>query len=354
VHANNSVITGAVYEDFYPYRPIPLIFIVCYNYYSGDYVAMGITQDDGSYRIELPPGEYAVYAQPEHESVYIPEYFGNTFDSFYAKKVTVSAGQTYGHIDFKLSIGGIIKGNVLYASDETPISFMRVEAYDEMGDLQGYTTSLDDGKYYLHVPEGKYKLRAYDTRNRNLVTVFYDENEKFIITDNFDGINAHMIEVEKGYITGYFNFFILEGIKVEGIVSDKNDMPINNAIVWAFSTNGNQFWTKTQPDGSYEIILPEASYWFYSESSSYLSQYYQDAVDVIYAQIITINDHMSGIDFQLKTENDIHYKLVDVIKMLQLLSGFSLDQSLPVSDYDPNKNRQVDMMDVLHVMHILI
>ena len=352
VHANNGAISGVVYEDVYPYKSISSLFVVCYNFYSGKYVAMGVTQEDGTYHIELPSGEYTVYAQPEDESVYIPEFYENTFDSFYAKKVTVSAGHTVVNIDFGLTIGGVISGNVLHATEETPISFVRIEAYDEVGDLQGYTRSLDDGRYFLHVPEGKYKLRAFETENRNYVTVFYKETPNAFGT--FDFREADTIEVEKGYGTGYFNFFLLQGIKVEGIVTGINHAPVPNVIVWAWATSGNyQLWAKTLSDGSFEISVPEASYWFYAESSTYLSQYYQHAYDVVNATIVTVNQHMDGINFQLETENSIKYKLEDVITMLQLLSGFSIDQTLSISYYDQNSNNHVDMVDVLQTMHIL-
>jgi len=360
VKADNGTISGVVYEDVSPYASIPNLSIICYDFYLGDYVAMDSTLSDGSYHITLTSGEYKVYAQPENESMYIPEYFKDTFDSYYAKKVNVTSGQSVTNINFALSIGGIIEGHVLRDSDETPISFMRIEAYDyEKGNLQGYTTSLDNGQYFLHVPEGRYKLRAYDTRGRNYVTVFYDEvyynNEIYVISDNFDGINAHMVDVENMTITGYYNFFINEGIKVEGIVTGINQAPLPNIVVWALATNGkHRLWEKTLSDGTYEIIVPEASYWFYADSSNYMSQYYQNVTDIANAAIITVDQHIDGIDFNLKLENDIKYSLVDVISMLQLLSNISINHFLSINDYDQNNNKQLDIVDILQIMDTLI
>jgi len=356
VQADNGAITGVVYEDFYPYAAISNLIVVCYNFYSGDYIAMGKTQSNGTFLIDVPSGDYKIYAQPGNESMYIPEYYKDTFDSFYAKKVNVSSGQTVAKINFGLTIGGIIEGSVLHLSDRTPISFMRIEAYDEMGDLQGYTTSLDDGRYYLHVPEGQYKLRAYDTRSRNYVTVFYDEtNEQVIIINNFDGINAYIIPVEKGYGTGYYNFFILEGIKVEGIVTGIDQSPVPNAIVWALATSGNhQHWTKTLFDGSYEIIVPEDSYRFYTDCSNYLPQYYQNSDNDVNAKIVTVDHYINDIDFQLELENNIKYNLLDVITLLKLLASFSINETLSISYYDQNNNNHLEMTDVLQLMDILL
>ena len=356
--ADNGTITGIVYEDVYPYEPISSLYIVCYDFYSGEYVVMGSTQADGSYLINLPSGEYKVYAQPTNESVYIPEYYKDTFDSYYAKKVSVASGQTVARINFGLSIGGVIEGHVLHESDSTPISFMRIEAYDESGKLKGYTTSLDNGQYFLHVPEGKYKLRAYDTRGRNFVTVFYDEvlinNEIFVINDNFDGINAYMINVQTSSITGYYNFLIYEGIRIEGIVTGLYQTPLSNIIVWALATNGkHQFWEKTLSDGTYEIIVPEASYWFYADSSIYLSQYYQNAYELVNATIVTVDQHINDINFHLEIENEITYLLVDVVSMLQLLSHIDINPVLSISDYDQNNNK-IDIIDILHIMDTLI
>jgi hypothetical protein len=359
VHAGNGAITGLVFEDVYPYAPISNLFVVCYNFYSGEYVAMQSTQSNGTFYIDLPSGDYKVYAQPGNESMYIPEYYENTFDSFYAKKVNVSAGQTVTQINFGLTIGGIIEGSVLHVSDRTPISFMRIEAYDEMGDLLGYTTSLDNGRYYLHVPQGKYKLRAYDTRGRNYVTVFYDEdfinNEQVVIINNFDGINAYIVKVNKGYGTGYYNFFILEGIKVEGIVTGIDQSPVPNAIVWALATSGkNQLWTKTFSDGRYEIIVPEDSYWFYAECSNYFPQYYQKAYQPVDAIIVSVDHFIGDIDFQLDAENNIKYKLLDLITLLKFFTNFSINETLPISYYDQNNNSQLDMADMLKILDILI
>jgi hypothetical protein len=359
VHANNGVISGVVYEDIYPNEVISNLLVICYNYDSGKYVARGTTQSDGSYQIKLPSGDYRVYAQPENESMYIPEYYNDTFDSFHAQKIKVSAGQTVSQIDFRLTIGGIIEGIVLHVFDRTPVSFMRIEAYDKNGDLQGYTTSLDDGQYYLHVPEGKYKLRAYDTRNRNYVTVFYDEgminNEPVVIVNNFDGIDAHIILVKKGNITSYYDFYIFDGIKVEGIVTGIDQSPVPNAIVWALATSDeSQLWTKTQNDGSYEIVVPEGSYWFYTDASNYLPQYYQYVYNNVDATVINVNQNITGIDFQLQINNNISFNLMDIITMLQILSTYSGSQSISLDDYDLNGNCRMDMMDVLQVLDILV
>jgi hypothetical protein len=358
VQANNGIISGVVSEDVYPYATIPNFFVVCYNFYSGEYVAMGITQSDGTYQIKLPSGDYKVYAQPKNESMYIPEYYEDTFDSFHAKKINVSDGQTVSQVNFELAIGGLIEGMVLHLFERTPISFMRIEAYGINGNLQGYTTSLDDGRYYLHVPEGKYKLRAYDTRDRNYVTVFYDEgiinNEQVVVINNFDGIDAYIISVKKGYGKGYYDFFIFEGIKVEGIVTGIDQSPVPNAIVWALAiSDENQHWTKTQSDGSYEIIVPEASYLFYADSSNYLHQYYQHVYNEVNATVVTVDKTITGIDFQLQINKNDANKLIDVITMLQILSNFSISQLIPLNDYDLNDNHQVDMMDIIQVLDIL-
>jgi len=343
--ADQGTISGMVYDATNPQYSFQDLIIVCYDYYTENYVAMGRTQFDGSYRIDLPAGDYKVYAQPEKESAFIPEYFNDTFDSFYAQKVSVFSGQLVKNINFGLAIGGIISGSVLNYSDNSIIVFMRIEAYDMNGDLKGYTTSLDDGRYYLHVPEGLYKIRAYDTTDRNYVTVFYK--------GTFNFANAEIIEVKKGYGSSYYNFYILEGIKVEGIITGINQAPVQNVTVWALATTGrHQHWAQTLSDGTYEMIVPEGSYWFYSESSNYLSQYYQHAHEVVNATIVMVDRNISGIDFQLVTEIKKELTLKDVVVMLQVLSGFSNHQS--GNEYDQNGNNLLDMMDVLQILTELI
>jgi hypothetical protein len=337
-------ISGVVYEDVYPYATISSLTVICYDYYTDEFVSLAWTNTMGAYQIDLPVGDYKIFAQAQNNSIYISEYYEDTFDSFYAKKTNISAGQTLKNIDFGLAIGGVISGSVLDFEELTAIAFMRIEAYDMNGVLQGYTTSLDDGTYFLHVPEGSYKLRAYDTENRNYVTVFYERT--------FDFRNAVIIDVEKGYGTGNKNFILLKGIKVVGIVTGVNQAPLVNVIVWALATSGNnQHWAKTLSDGSYEIILPEASYLFYAECSDFLPQYYQYATDPEDATIVNVDHNLSGIDFQLGIENEDQYQLKDLVTMLQLLSGVMINQqAISVSYFDQNMNNHVDMADVLHIM----
>jgi len=337
-------VSGMVIEDVSPYAPISNLTVICYDYYTDEFVSMAWTNSDGSYYLDLPVGEYRIYAQSSDNSMYISKYYDDTFDSFYAAKINVSAGQTLKNIDFGLTIGGIITGSVLDYLDLSAIAFIRIEAYDMNGDLQGYTTSLDDGTYFLHVPEGQYKLRAYDSNDRIYVTVFYERT--------FDFINAEIIYVEKGYGIGEYNFILLKGIKIEGIVTTSNQVPIKNVIVWALAVSGNhQHWAKTLSDGSYTLILPEASYWFYAECSNFLTQYYPYEKDLVNATRVNVNQDLNGIDFRLETETDDTFSLGDLLTMLQLLSGFSMNQhSISVNYFDQNKNNHVDMADALHVL----
>jgi len=341
--AEKGIISGHVFEEGSPGAPISELFIICYDFYTDEYVEMGITQPDGSYAIEIPPGDYKVYAQANDLGIYIPEYFGNTFDAYFAKKVSVYSGLTVSNINFELSPGALITGFV-YDIDNNPIAYMRIEAYDLEGNLQGYTKSRDNGDYYLHVPGGQYRLRAYATE-RDYVTVFYNNTYNFF--------NATVFDVTTGTGYGDYNFYLIAGVKVQGIVTGLNHEPVANVVVWAFSQY--EHYAKTQSDGTYEIILPPNNYLFAAESSDYLYQYYDHAYDVMHATVIAINHDIDigSIDFQLEKQMASNYEISDVIMMLQLLTGFSKHPDFHLNDFDLNENNQVDMMDVLQIFSLV-
>lgn len=290
-----GIISGRVYHDEIPYNPIPGVYVICYDFYSDTYMAMGITQDDGSYLINIQPGDYKILVNSDIEDqpkLFIPEYYNDTFDSYFAQKVSVSEGQILKNIDFALSVGGVIQGYV-FDKNNTPIVSAKVEAYDLFGDLQGYTTSLENGQYFLHVPEGNYKIRSY-TKDREYVTAFYP--------DTFSFPDAEQIEVKLEIGAFYYNFYLIEGVMIQGIVTNNENIPVPNVYIWAYGIQ-QEHWALTRDDGTYSMIVPPGNYFFYADDRNIglLNQYFQNAYDIMLATPISVYNELDipPIDFKM-------------------------------------------------------
>ena len=292
----NGVISGRVYHDESPYNPIPGVFVICYDFDSEIYVSMGITQDDGTYSIETSPGDYKIFVNTDIEDqpkLFIPEYYPDSFDSYFAQKVSVLSGQLITNINFALSIGGVILGYV-FDQNNNPIQYARVEAYNIFGDLMGYTKSLENGRYFLHVPKGSYKIRSYTQKNE-YVTAFYPNTFSFHDAEQIE------VQLEIGLID--YNFYLIEGVTVQGTVTNDSNIPISNVYVWALGTQQEQHWALTSQNGEYSMVIPPGQYNFLADERSFgfLKQYYLNAYDIKNALLLDISNEATTppIDFQM-------------------------------------------------------
>jgi len=293
-------ITGKVYEET-TLTPIPNVFVICYDYASDEYITegIGVTQDDGSYVLDVPPGNYRVTVKLDSNaspSILIPEFYDNEIHAYYADKVSVSADQTLNNINFALSVGGVIAGTIL-DQNQNPIVYAKIEAYDRNGTFKGYAHSIEGGQYYLHVPEGEYKILAskdYD----DYVSTFYPDVSLLA--------NAETIVVNNEQIHDGYDFYLTKGIQVLGVVSNLSNNAISNVRIWAFQLTstgiGYQYWTDVE-DGNFSLLMPSGSYIFYAENlgNDYMNQFYDNVYDMIFATPINIENgaEIPSIDFKL-------------------------------------------------------
>jgi len=328
-HAADGYISGKVYWDENSDTPIPGIFVICYDYDSGIYENMDMTQADGSYKMSVSPGNYKVFAQSENESPYISEFYGNTFDGYYAKRVNVLADEHINNINFGLTKGGIIHGRV-FDINKNPLVHLRIEAYDLNGELRGYEESLENGHYYLHVPEGEYRLMA-NPINRNYVAVFYNHTFHFH--------EARIFAVKTGIGYEYYDFYLLEGIQVQGLITQQgSNEPVSDATIWALGSF--QHSASSLEDGWYSFIIPPDDYQFQVEKPGYVNYI---------SEIITVEQNMR-MNFTLQKKVVPVYSFSDCIQLLQCLSGLP---GLSLSNMDLNKDGQLDITDAISILVFL-
>ena len=146
-----------------------------------DYVSRG-SGEDGSYRLEVPPGEYFVVARRRASgSNYGPIVTGDLYDHRYGEKVVgVTTGKTK-RMDFSLAemkeplffqvfteqerkTNTMIKGRIVDESG-SPVqgAFATAYADDNMRRLPDFASTLtgDDGSYTLYLPKGgRYHIGA--------------------------------------------------------------------------------------------------------------------------------------------------------------------------------------------------
>lgn len=139
-----------------------------------DYVSRG-SGEDGSYRLEVPPGEYFIVSRRRASgSNYGPIVTGDLYDHRYGEKaVNISAGHTR-NMDFSLvemkeplffqvfteqerKTDTMIRGRIVDESG-SPVQGAFATAYidDNMRRLPDYASTLtgDDGSYILYLPKG--------------------------------------------------------------------------------------------------------------------------------------------------------------------------------------------------------
>jgi hypothetical protein len=121
------------------------------------------TDGSGNYAIRgLAPGSY--YVATNRATAYIDEYYSNVTSQGAATAVTVNSSATTSGIDFSLSLGWTISGNVSSKSDGAAIAGVHVNVYNSSWGLIASTDTDSSGAYYMEgFASGDYYLQASDS-----------------------------------------------------------------------------------------------------------------------------------------------------------------------------------------------
>jgi len=176
-----------------------------------DWVSHGSAQD-GTYKLDLPPGEYYLAARKRVNGLnYGPLFKGDWYDHKAARKPIVIRKGKYRTCDFELGIleepmffQGLtainkvsktgIKGKLLDESGEhVPGTFVMGYIDDDMQRAPDFASTLtdDEGNYTLYLPKGgRYWLAA-----RFFVMKMPEKDEPFA---RYEGSPDHSVQVEEG------------------------------------------------------------------------------------------------------------------------------------------------------------
>ena len=242
------------------------------------------TGDDGSYELEVRPGEYAVQA-----------FAHGYFSEEYTEHVFVGEDGFTENIDFALTAFefGSISGTVT-DTEGNPIPMAVVAARMLDGFFRRHTRTDENGAYtFDEVIPGEYSVRAFKW---GYYPGMYPET---VLVENGQDVTGIDIVLEP--FTPPF-----DGLISGAVTDDVTGEPIANAIVVAFGLDNSPPWrhrwvvrrTFTSEDGTYAFEhLPEIPFKLFSCAPEYVGEFYDD-VHTFHEATPVIPD-AENIDFAL-------------------------------------------------------
>ena len=301
-----GVITGTVTAEDTG-LPLGGVRIHVAEFETGRLAGQTRTQEDGSYSVSgLRTGDYMVRATPEEQN-YLPEYYDDAPTQEEADPVHVEEGQTTSDIDFALTPGGVISGEVIEDTGLLPIHVPLGGVHIKVGDYEtnrvvATTRTLDDGTYAVdQLPAGTYWVHAGNPQ-MNLICEYYDD--KLTLEE------ADPVEVEVGQETADINFALAYGGSISGRVLPESPAaditPFFAFKVEAQDVEGGEVVGKAKTDqqGRYKIAgLPEGSYrvYAYDDRGLFIPEYYDDVTDPDDATPVSVRsgEETPDINFRL-------------------------------------------------------
>ncbi len=267
------------------------------------FVAGAPTDSNGNYSVTMPPGSnYLVKANGPNNSPWLEQFYSNAVSFAGATSVTVQAGVPTAGIDFNLSVGAQVSGQVL--GNGAPLPHAGVEVGVVISNNWIFVAgSMADsnGNYCVTVPPGSNYIVKADGPNGSLwLEQFYSNVGSFI--------GATPVTALSGVPTAGIDFNLAAGAQVSGQVLG-NGAPLPHAGVevgvvvsnnWTFvagsmaDSNGNYFMTV--PPGSNYIVKADGP-----NGSPWLEQFYSHVGSFIGATPVTAlsGAPAAGINFNL-------------------------------------------------------
>jgi len=276
------------------------------------------TDQDGEYVIGgLPYGDHKVFAGggynwcTDSQSPYTTEYFEEQSSPDTATTLTLSEIQTLiTGIDFTLSTGGTIAGQVRADDGGTLLANVRVEARtydsndygnDAWTDASGmYTlTGLLDEDYQVSVQDQNEMPAGYAWQ-------FYDHTQRWD--------EAARVTISGGGTVENIDFDLLSAGVITGWVTDDQGTPLADIQINAQAHNGNYGWGFcTDENGYYEARVLPYEDWIVqagggwneckNQPSEWAREYYEEQTDWQNATVLTLdagNQLFTDINFTLE------------------------------------------------------
>ncbi|MGB5162492.1 MAG: hypothetical protein WBP10_17220 [Thermoanaerobaculia bacterium] len=329
-----GAITGSVTEEGSG-TPLEGTWVEIYDS-NGGWVTGGTTNSSGVYAssVGLASGDY--YARAYSYSGHIDELYDDTQcvgwrNPTDGTPISVIDGSTTSGIDFALTKGGLVSGNITDADTMSNLPGISVSIYTASGGYVGNFTTDSSGNYITTtgLPTGTYYART--TNYSSYLDELYDDIPCLGSCTVTDGTP---ISVTIGIETAGTDFELTLGGAISGHLEDGvTHLPI------AFSglnihDSGGQYvsWAYTDSSGNYTSYagLPTGTYFVRTQNNDgYLNELYDDlpclgncTVTDGTAISVTLGATTSGIDFDLLTGGAIKGIVTEEGSSAPLDSGY--------------------------------
>ncbi len=260
------------------------------NYPSHLYTNRTTTDANGEWSIVgVASGTYEVQFVDSNTN-YASQYYKDVTGQDPPTPLTITAGATTAGIDAALSSGGQISGTVTNGITNQPAANVSVTAFDQGGQQAAAAVTDSSGKYTLSglAPSASYRVEFYPSARSPLAAAFYKTGATLA--------GATPVPVTEGQTTTGIDETLGAGGSISGAVTDAaTGYPIGSTYVQITDDNGrqvygNQNWTYTAPDGTYDFTnLPPGSYKIEFSSEGALGfQFYHDASTLSTAAGVTV------------------------------------------------------------------
>jgi hypothetical protein len=267
------------------------------------------TDNLGNYELnDLIPGNYVVFA---NAAGFIGEFYDDTRLYSEATVLQLEDNETLANIDFGLSEGGKIAGNVIADNDSLPLANAHVVAFLRVNPrVARHAVTGNNGDYLIDaLPPGSYAVRAN--------TVGY-RAEYFDDVAELD--DADLIDIAATETVDSVDFSLGFASAIRGVVTSEHDgSPIAGARVHVFDS---PFFrvdlprfreTRTNEDGEYIVQLRPGQYYVFATADGFNGEFFDDTQNLKEAELVPVaaDSHTTGIDLALTRRGSISGTVTD-------------------------------------------
>ncbi|MFQ5706197.1 MAG: carboxypeptidase regulatory-like domain-containing protein [bacterium] len=326
-----GAISGTVLTDP-DAAPIPDAKVKAIRLGNINWVKSATSDDQGNYLVgDLIPGHYVVYAKARG---FIGEFFNDTRNYLEAEPVQVAEEDTVAEINFNLTEGGKITGQVFADIDSLPLAGAHVKAILAVaeGRLTYHAVTNDDGAYEIDsLPTGFYFVKA---NAPGFKAEFFDDAE--------DESTAELVSITAPEVKDGIDFGLATKSAISGRVTSSVDgTPIVDALVKVFTVgvsvdNLAHFVlkdTRTDENGEYIIQVRPGQYYVHASAEGFNGEFFDDAKQIADATLVGVepDQHTTGIDFALDPRGSISGTVTDQVTE-QPIAGAAVQAFLQTTD----------------------
>lgn len=265
--------------------------VAAYNA-DGSQRAVTTTDSTGGYTLLLPPGDFRIAAY-DPGVVFATQFYPQHTLFADAAPVTVTAAQLTAPVNFALNAGARFTGTITDQATGATIAGISVGAYDDNGNLMNVATTDTAGNYTLVVPEGHYRLAAFDNVLRYITGYGGGApNYDTAFVYNADGTAMQRVD-----------FSLARGVRVTGSVIDSGSafVPVSGVQIAALDPNGDRIATATAHDGTFDLVLAPGTYKLLAVDprGRFYAMFFPNAWTLDTAQTITVTAYIAPPPIQI-------------------------------------------------------